>query len=879
MVVAGGVVPAHATWQFKVPELMSLPGETIAIPVYGTTENSIIAFQYLIGICDDNDSLKLSVDSITLKGYAAPYITVFDTAGENWMPTLMIESSGIHFSAMTYMGPRVGPLNDDIVCVIWAHLEPNINMPDVIELDLTEQIPCPPGWSFNVLYTDWQGGNHSAEMIDGAIYVAKYMLVFDSAPPHTVNEGDSLTLNVIGYAIDSQDVVEINLLSGPDDWVSFTPGPPQNPAHGMLMLTPGFCDDGQYVITLGLHSITYDTTAVFTDTVIVQNVNTSPYVVSIIPGDAFYAAGEVVHEIVRFADQDLYCPDSHTTDSLTLSFSIDPMPPNSTPSFTDNGDGTGELIWTPDIGDTGSYVVSFTAQDLYGAADTATIAVNVVFGPSYQQYSNRLQLKEMCGNNMEEIYYPVYLSNSEPVEEYNVLLAYDPGCLTLKEVVENEIGGYYCEHFDYNLIDPGVVDEWPAVRVMGSRNGENGKDVPPIPPGDDHILFYLVFDVHTEPVMNRTCDVKFVVNECGDNSLTDTTGSLVYTPAIAEIVLEGDGIGGCAFAELNVDSCGTLSVVKDLALVDGFDWVEGYEGCCTGEACPEGCIKANVSGLGDVNLNGIPNEVSDLTFFVNVILGFFPIDDDPSTPPQGWTQAEWELSGDNSNLNQNMFPWELGDFVLLLNVVNGSGPVLNRSNANGAVRIWLDDRDVNISTASDVGAILLTIAYEGEVEDVVSGDLAREMMLDWNDLGGELKVLIWSDDGKWLGEGEGALFRVEGNVRLKIESIEAADPLGNTLSVEIGRHSFALKRIIPNPFKSAVSISYILPEEAEVRLGIYDVSGRLIKTLIDKRQDAGEHTVIWNGRDGEGRLVSNGVYFVRIESGKFRKSQKLLLMR
>ena len=222
---------------------------------------------------------------------------------------------------------------------------------------------------------------------------------------------------------------------------------------------------------------------------------------------------------------------------------------------------------------------------------------------------------------------------------------------------------------------------------------------------------------------------------------------------------------------------------------------------------------------------------------------------------------------------------ELGDFVLLLNVVNGSGPVLNRSNANGAVRIWLDDRDVNISTASDVGAILLTIAYEGEVEGVVSGDLAREMMLDWNDLGGELKVLIWSDDGKWLGEGEGALFRVEGNVRLKIESIEAADPLGNTLSVKIGRHSFALKRIIPNPFKSAVSISYILPEEAEVRLGIYDVSGRLIKTLIDKRQDAGEHTVIWNGRDGEGRLVSNGVYFVRIESGKFRKSQKLLLMR
>ena len=886
LVVLGGALvmlfgftsPVEASWQIKVPELMSLPGEDVVIPVYGTTEDSVIAFQYLIGICDDNDSLKLTVDSITLKGYGAPYVTVFDTAGENWMPVLMLESSGIHFSAMTYADARIGPLNDDIISVIWAHLDPNINMPDIIELDLTEQIPCPPGWSFSVNYTDWQGNYRNADMLDGAIYVARYMLVFDPAPPHTVNESDSLFLNVIGYSIDSQDVVEINLLSGPDGWVSFTPGSPQNPTYGTLSLTPGSCDDGQYVITFKLHSLTYDTSVFFMDTVNVLNVNTPPRVESIIPGSAFYTAGNVVHEIVRFTDEDAGCPVEHATDSLILSFSIDPVPSYSTPAFTDNGDGVGELVWTTDVGDTGRYVVSFVAQDLYGAADTATIEIYVVPGTLYPQYSNRLQLKEMCGNNMEEVYYPVYLSNSEPIEGYNVLLAYDPSCLTLKDVVENEIGGYHCEYFGYAMLGPGAVDEWPAVRVEGSRNVNNGKDVPPIPPGDDNILFYLVFDVHTEPVMNRTCDIKFIVGECGDNSLTDTSGVL-YVPEIAEVMLEGDSIGGCAFAEFNVDSCGSLSVIKDLALVDGFGWVEGYEGCCMGETCPIGCIKANVSGIGDVNLNGIPFEISDVTFFVNVILDFFQIDSDTTTPPRGWTMTQWGHSRENSDLNQNGNGWELSDFILLVNIVNGYNTLLGGKDAGGIVRIWTEGADVNLAASSDIGAILLTVEYDGEIRDIKLGKVAREMTLSWNKAGNELKVLIWSEGGRAIKGSEGKLLEIIGDARYRIKKVVAADPLGNSLSAELGERTFALRDVVPNPFKSKVEISYVLSNKAFVKLGIYDVSGRLIRMLADKRQEAGEYTVIWDGRDERGHRVGNGVYFVRLKVGKDTRSRRILLLR
>jgi flagellar hook assembly protein FlgD len=89
----------------------------------------------------------------------------------------------------------------------------------------------------------------------------------------------------------------------------------------------------------------------------------------------------------------------------------------------------------------------------------------------------------------------------------------------------------------------------------------------------------------------------------------------------------------------------------------------------------------------------------------------------------------------------------------------------------------------------------------------------------------------------------------------------------------------------PNPFNPSTTISYLLAENSSVRLEIYDVAGRKVRSLVDESRSAGYHNVVWNGRDQNGSQVSSGVYLYRftatpISGGKaFTQSGKLALMK
>jgi hypothetical protein len=89
----------------------------------------------------------------------------------------------------------------------------------------------------------------------------------------------------------------------------------------------------------------------------------------------------------------------------------------------------------------------------------------------------------------------------------------------------------------------------------------------------------------------------------------------------------------------------------------------------------------------------------------------------------------------------------------------------------------------------------------------------------------------------------------------------------------------------PNPFNPSTTISYQLAKDAAVRLEIYDIMGRKVRSLVDENRSAGYHRVVWNGRDETGKEVASGVYVYRfaaapIDGGKaFKQSGKLLLAR
>jgi hypothetical protein len=84
----------------------------------------------------------------------------------------------------------------------------------------------------------------------------------------------------------------------------------------------------------------------------------------------------------------------------------------------------------------------------------------------------------------------------------------------------------------------------------------------------------------------------------------------------------------------------------------------------------------------------------------------------------------------------------------------------------------------------------------------------------------------------------------------------------------------------PNPFNPVTIIRYGIKERSRVSLRIYDVAGRLVRTLVDEVQEPGvEYSVKWHGLNDSGRHVSSGVYFCRLIAGGYTESRKMVLLR
>ena len=76
--------------------------------------------------------------------------------------------------------------------------------------------------------------------------------------------------------------------------------------------------------------------------------------------------------------------------------------------------------------------------------------------------------------------------------------------------------------------------------------------------------------------------------------------------------------------------------------------------------------------------------------------------------------------------------------------------------------------------------------------------------------------------------------------------------------------SWPSRPTIPNPFNPMTTISFALPKTTQVQLRVYDLSGKLVTTLAEETLSAGQHEVIWTGRDDNGRQAASGMYFYRL---------------
>ncbi len=157
--------------------------------------------------------------------------------------------------------------------------------------------------------------------------------------------------------------------------------------------------------------------------------------------------------------------------------------------------------------------------------------------------------------------------------------------------------------------------------------------------------------------------------------------------------------------------------------------------------------------------------------------------------------------------------------------------------------------------------------------DETNGDLKYAA---WNGFGWDIEV---ADDGNGdnVGQYTSLALTSSGEPRISYYHVDDEDlyyvkgeSTKSTSGPWIeGRSSIAssvFSRTLPNPFSHRTVINYELPVSARISCRIYDLTGNLVKTVLDRHQAAGDHSVTWDGTDERGRDVRGGVYFYRIEA-------------
>ncbi len=250
---------------------------------------------------------------------------------------------------------------------------------------------------------------------------------------------------------------------------------------------------------------------------------------------------------------------------------------------------------------------------------------------------------------------------------------------------------------------------------------------------------------------------------------------------------------------------------------------------------------------GDVNMDNVINVV-DVIYLVGMVL--------QTVEP---TIEESELA--------DVVPDGVVNIMDIVQVIDWilNGDVLADMSPLQDAQITLKVHSLSINSTGDVAGIQLETVGDYTISQMTIPD-------GWILEKGNTGIIALSLDGSRLNGN--SLFTFDGNI--EIVSALTVDWFGNAVqaSVKVIPEEFELNQAYPNPFNPITTISYGLPEDTFVQIRIYDLNGRQVSELVNNTQSAGTYQVNWNASN-----QSSGVYLVKMVSGDYTKSQKLLLVK
>jgi hypothetical protein len=276
--------------------------------------------------------------------------------------------------------------------------------------------------------------------------------------------------------------------------------------------------------------------------------------------------------------------------------------------------------------------------------------------------------------------------------------------------------------------------------------------------------------------------------------------------------------------------------------------------------------KDSIDARGDLNLNGLKNEIADAVLYTNYFLyGSSALDTNP-------TYRAAQIAASDVNNDGNTLT--VGDLVYLLRVIVGDAlPYPKLAPFASTADVTMANGTLSTDAAVNIGAVYATFNVHGAYDVVSNTDM--DVLSAEND--GQLKVLVYSgttDMSKSIEAGTSDLFTVNGNVDLV--DVQVADYNGNMLNTHINKSvlptSFALHQNVPNPFNPTTKIGLDLPTASNWSIDIYNVAGQKVTSFSGN--NVGTVSVEWDASN-----VASGIYFYKATVGDWTQTKKMVLMK
>jgi hypothetical protein len=501
---------------------------------------------------------------------------------------------------------------------------------------------------------------------------------------------------------------------------------------------------------------------------------------------------------------------------------------------------SGSWTWVPGASDIPSnpHQVIFQVTDHCGRSVIDTVSVTV------QSCACDIFVKigeDSCANPGDTVSIPILLKTSVQIGGFDLRIEFDPTVLFFMKVTRGSGLPSGWEYFTYRQLPCPLCGCCKyKLLLLGIYDLKNTQAGVPIEPSSDYIevarvKFQVSSNNNLRGFFSNVC-FEWDKGNCTQNSFSDVSGYRLYVSSNPDQFSYADcdtqfDVGNEVLNRVCFEDCGGIQV------------------CTTGEKV-----------RGDINLNLIAYDPADAVLFSSYFIygtSVFTID-----PP---------VQIANTDINADGFPLSLSDFVLMLRIMTGDAtPIPKPTPGSDLATIYAVTKgnETRISTNANLGAALFV--FEGAVK--VSTDLKNEQGVVNN----QTRVLVYMNSNTGI---TGQLLTAEG----KLVSVEAVDnfirPVKTTVVNRAIPTAYALNANYPNPFNSTTNISFALAEDSKVYLKIYNLSGQLVKTLVDANLTAGTYTVSWDGTNGSEDKVASGIYFYKLSAGSYSQTRKMCLIK